>query len=130
MALLCCHGSPRSNTDLIRATTPDAELAPMLGDTAAVVVAGGHTHQQMLRRVYDKVIVNGGSVGLPFERQLPSNKKVVPPRAEYAIISSDHGRLNIDLRRVPIDLAALRAATLASDMPHARWWMKYWVGKA
>ncbi len=126
MMLLCCHGSPRSNTEIIRATTPDTELVPMLGDTAAVVVAGGHTHQQMLRRVYDKVIVNSGSVGLPFERRLSSNKKVVPSRAEYAIISSDNGRLNIELRRVPVDMSVLRATTLASDMPHARWWIKYW----
>src|SRR5262245_53448353 len=29
--LLCCHGSPLSNTDIIRATTPDDELERMLG---------------------------------------------------------------------------------------------------
>lgn len=31
--LLCCHGSPRSYDDIIRANTPDEDLEPMLAGT-------------------------------------------------------------------------------------------------
>ena len=125
--LLCCHGSPRSNTEIIRATTPDTELALMLGNTTATLIAGGHTHQQLLRRFRNTLFLNPGSVGLPFEERFPSGKVVNPPWAEYAIISSNNGRLSIDLRRVLVDVEALREAVRASDMPHARWWIKDWV---
>ena len=47
--LLCCHGSPRSYDDVIRASTPDEELDLLLADMDAQIIAGGHTHTRMLR---------------------------------------------------------------------------------
>src|SRR5919201_821390 len=46
--LLCYHGSPRSNREEIRASTPDAQLAERLGQQRALVIAGGHTHRHVL----------------------------------------------------------------------------------
>ncbi|MBE2200617.1 MAG: imidazole glycerol phosphate synthase subunit HisH [Anaerolinea sp.] len=43
-SLLCFHGSPRHNKEIIKATTPDDELAEKLGDAQADIMAGGHTH--------------------------------------------------------------------------------------
>src|SRR6266550_9558574 len=65
-SLLFVHGSPRSYNEPILATTPAEELARMLGDAAPRVLVVGHTHVQMLRRLPETVIVNPGSVGLPF----------------------------------------------------------------
>lgn len=48
--LLCFHGSPKSNTDIIVSTTSDEELERMLSGFHATVMAGGHTHVQMIRR--------------------------------------------------------------------------------
>ncbi|HEV8191691.1 MAG TPA: metallophosphoesterase family protein, partial [Ktedonobacterales bacterium] len=65
--LLCYHGSPRSFDDVIVPTTPDDALEAMLGNAVAhaTILAGGHTHLQMLRRYGDAHLVNPGSVGLP-----------------------------------------------------------------
>lgn len=49
-SLVCFHGSPSSNRDEIRPTTPNEELARLLEGHRANVFAGGHTHAQMLRR--------------------------------------------------------------------------------
>jgi len=48
--LVCFHGTPRSNTETLLATTPEAEVARMLGTYTQTVLAGGHTHVAMLRR--------------------------------------------------------------------------------
>jgi predicted phosphodiesterase len=125
-SLLCFHGSPKANTDFILPTTPDDELKDMLARQTATVMAGGHTHVQMLRRLKDVMIVNVGSVGEPFERY-PSSawEPRILPWAEYAIVSWSNGALGIELRRVPIDFGAAKQATMVSENPFD--WMKYWI---
>ena len=124
-ALLCYHGSPRSSWDGIRGATPDAELAEKLNGWRAAVMAGGHTHEQFVRRLDRSIVINPGSVGLPWE-SLPGGGGRNPPWAEYAVVSHEAGRLSVDLRRVPVDLEAIRQALLASGMPHAAWWAADW----
>ncbi len=122
--MICFHGSPRSNTDVILATTPDEDLELMLGDTDATVVAGGHTHAQMLRRLGGTTAINPGTVGRPYERySLPHTR----PQAEYALITAGGGGLGIELRRTPVDAARVVEAARASGMPHARWWSSAWA---
>ncbi len=65
-SFLCYHGSPRSNHERIEATTPDPELSRYLEGHDADIFAGGHTHTQMFRRFRRSVVLNPGSVGLPF----------------------------------------------------------------
>src|SRR6185503_21007890 len=48
--LLLFHGSPHSHMDDLLATTPPEELDRLLGGNQAPVMAGGHTHVQMLRQ--------------------------------------------------------------------------------
>jgi putative phosphoesterase len=63
-----CHGSPRRDDEILTRGTPDASLTEVLGAVAEGVVVGGHTHQQLIRRVRDDLVyVNAGSVGLPYE---------------------------------------------------------------
>ena len=123
--LLCYHGSPRSNWDEIRGGTPDAELAEKLGGRRAAVMAGGHTHEQFVRRLGRSIVINPGSVGLPWE-DLPGGGGRNPPWAEYAVVGHEQGRFSVDLRRVPVDQAAIRRALLESGMPHAEWWAADW----
>ena len=115
--LLCFHGSPNSNTDFILSTTPEAELEKMLAGHTATVMAGGHTHVPMVRRHKSTIIVNVGSVGLPFEQMPFTGQPSILPWAEYAIIDWVNGVLGIELRRIPIDREALVQAMLASGMP-------------
>jgi putative phosphoesterase len=124
--LLCFHGSPLSNTDIIRATTPDDELERMLGGQRATVLAGGHTHTQLLRRYRDMILLNPGSVGLPYEQNSATGGSRNPPWAEYAVVGWAAGKLSIELRRVPVDAAAIVRAARANAMPHAEWWVQDW----
>jgi putative phosphoesterase len=124
ITILCFHGSPRSNRERIIAATPDEELEPMLSGFTATVMAGGHTHAQLLRRFRDGFILNPGSVGLPIERTPTKDRR--PPWAEYALIGYENGRLSIELRRAPVDVATVVRAAHESGMPHAEWWSKDW----
>ncbi len=118
--LLCFHGSPRSYSDVIAATTPTAEIRSMVAGYQAPIMAGGHTHVQMLRRYGQAFIINPGSVGLlgvgPTSEDLPRNTHV--HWAEYAIITLRDEQLSIDLRRTPLDIPAVLQAGYASGMPN------------
>lgn len=124
--LLAYHGSPRSSVEVIVATTPDEELAGMLSGSRATVMAGGHTHQQMLRRYNEAALINPGSVGLPYERVTATGQVRHPPRAEYALAGWEDGVLSVDFRRVPFDVDLLIQTALESGMPHAGWWIQGW----
>jgi putative phosphoesterase len=123
--LLCFHGSPRSYHDVILPTTPDDSLEGMLGDTRAAILAGGHTHLQMLRRHGDAHLINVGSAGLPGVGAAAQRNRHVR-WAEYAVIEVDGDRLDISLRRTPLDIDQLLAKARASGMPAVDWWATLW----
>jgi predicted phosphodiesterase len=107
------HGSPDSHTQDVLATTSDEELERLLGGRHADVMAGGHTHIQMLRQHRGTWVVNPGSVGMPFRRYVAGARPEIMPYAEYAIVDDGGAAIGVELRRVPLDRAALRAQTRA-----------------
>jgi predicted phosphodiesterase len=123
--LVCFHGSPHSYDDWIFPTTPDGEVERMLSGFEAQVMVGGHTHLQMMRRLEVGMLVNPGSVGLPFLHWWPNTVEVAP-WAEYGLIDIDGDRLRLDLRRTEYDVAALLRLSRSSGMPHADWWGGTW----
>ncbi len=64
---LYCHGSPRSDEEIITALTPAERLAPMLAGVDEALVVCGHTHHQFELRAGERRVVNAGSVGMPYE---------------------------------------------------------------
>ena len=123
---LCFHGSPHSYDDWIFATTSDEELRRMLDGFQQPVLVGGHTHIQMIRRYDESVIVNPGSVGLPFREWWPRPIRI-SHWAEYGVIGGENGRLSLDLRRTAYDVEAFLKLSLESGMPHAQWWADCWL---
>jgi predicted phosphodiesterase len=93
---LFCHGSPRSDEEIIAAVTPEERLTRILGDTAEDVVVCGHTHHQFDRRAAGKRVVNAGSVGMPYEGR---------PGAFWLLIDGE-----VQLRRTDYDVEAAIAA--------------------
>jgi putative phosphoesterase len=128
--LLCYHGSPRSNLEDIRATTPDAELETIFADHTATVAIGGHTHTQMVRRYREMLVVNPGSVGAPVAYARGATKVHSPSWAEFGVLevteSPQGPALQIQLHRVPIDVDALIASVKASGMPYQEWYLDRW----
>jgi predicted phosphodiesterase len=136
--LLGYHGSPVSFRDRIGPATPDEAIAPLFADALAhgraLVLAGGHTHVQMVRRYRGVLLLNPGSVGLPYDVVPPAARVLNPTWAEYAIVEcgegAQGGELAIELRRVPYALAVWRAAVEGSGMPHAAWLLADWIDAA
>lgn len=125
--LLCFHGSPKSNTDIILAMTPPTNVDELLNGHRAAVMAGGHTHMQMMRQHKGIMLTNAGSVGMPFEQALFVHAPRYLPWAEYAIVSCRQGVIGVDLRRVPVDIEAVRLPATSSGLPDASDWIKNWL---
>jgi putative phosphoesterase len=111
------HGSPRSHMEDLLATTPASALDEALGEERPAVMAGGHTHIQMMRQHRGTLLVNPGSLGMPFETFADGGPPKVLPHAEYAIVESHQGAVSVTLRRLPLDPAALRSALEGWDSP-------------
>jgi len=125
--LLCYHGSPRSFDDRLLPSTDGETLDSWFTGHAATLYAGGHTHTQMLVRHHRALVLNPGSVGLPFDTFPPGPGTRNPAWSEYAVVTvGGGGPLFVEFRRTPFDLAALLAAAQSSGMPHAAWWASDW----
>jgi putative phosphoesterase len=116
--LLLFHGSPVSHLhDLLATTAPD-EVDRLLSGHHAPVMAGGHTHVQMLRQHRGMLLVNPGSLGQPFKEYVNGGPPTVLAHAEYATVEADKGNINVTLRRVELDRSALKkAAAVAAENP-------------
>ena len=125
LPLLAYHGSPRSNVERIVSMTSYHDLDAMFANHKARIFIGGHTHQQFIRHYNQALLINPGSAGLPFER-LGEGVDHRPPWAEYAVITAERGRVSVDLRRTPIELAKLRDSVMHSGMPDPKWWLQDW----
>jgi predicted phosphodiesterase len=113
------HATPRSNMEDLLATTPDATVDEMLDGRRARVLAGGHTHLQMLRQHRGMAVVNTGSLGAPFREYAFGGTPVILPHAEYAIVEVTPVAIRVDLRRVALEPAALVAQVDGWDNPLA-----------
>jgi predicted phosphodiesterase len=89
------HGSPRSCNEGLGPWCSDDELERQLGEIGETLLVCGHTHRPLCRRVASGMVVNVGSVGLPFNRDR---------RAQYAILHHDGGGWDVEFRQVPYDV--------------------------
>ncbi len=102
--VLFCHGSPRSDEEMILRTTPDEWLRDMLQDVSADVVVCGHTHMQFDRVVDGIRVVNAGSVGLAYGA----------PGAHWLLLGT-----GIEHRRTPYENDAFADRVEALEWPLA-----------
>jgi predicted phosphodiesterase len=126
ISLLCFHGSPRSNTEILKATTPDEEVTAAFEGVNATILAGGHTHTPMLRRFNQSYLINPGSVGLPWENKKESNEIRNPPWAEYAVIHIEDSYPTITFHHIRYDVRSLVDVAHQCGMPYAEWWTQDW----
>jgi hypothetical protein len=127
--LLCFHGSPRSNTEIIGShTTPEALIEAIDGSTATLL-AGGHTHHQLLRRFDRQWLINPGSVGMTHRLTRVDRETTTPPWAEYGVVTVENGAIDVSLRAVPLDVDAVRAQAPES-MPHRDDFLAFWSAPA
>jgi predicted phosphodiesterase len=103
-AIKMCHGSPRSDIELLTPRTSINRLHAAVGGISESTVAHGHTHLQYERRIKGLVIAAPGSVGLPYG--------VTQPGARWAILGNE-----VELRTTRYDFAASISAARNLSYP-------------
>lgn len=119
--MLLYHGSPRSNVEDILATTPPELLDTLLEERQATVMAGGHTHLQMLRQHRGSLVLNAGSVGMPFKEYVAGARPTILAHAEYAVVEEAAGIVGVTLYRVPLDKNTLQDSLAQTTNPLRDW---------
>lgn len=101
-----CHGSPRSDIEIVTPRTPAQRICAMTDGVTERIVLSGHTHLQFDRRVAGLRSVNPGSVGMPYHELRGAFWAVLGPEVE--------------LRRTEYDLQETVRIYAASDDPLSR----------
>jgi predicted phosphodiesterase len=102
-ATLFCHGSPRSDEEILTALTLEARWRPMFAGVEQQLVVCGHTHAQSDRVLGGVRVVNAGSVGMPYEGRAG---------AYWALLGHD-----VRLRRTDYDVRAAEAELRGGGWP-------------
>ncbi len=101
-----CHGSPRSDEELITFATPEPRIRALLDGVGERVLVSAHSHVQFDRTVAGIRSVNPGSVGMPYEGR--------PGAAYWALLGPD-----VELRRTDYDLDEAVRRYRSTDDPLA-----------
>ena len=110
---LFCHGSPRTDMEILTADTPDTRLREAVAGVGEVAVVCGHTHMQFDRTVTGKRVVNPGSVGLPYEGA---------PGAYWAVLGPD-----VDFKRTTYDPEGAAESFRATGYPGVEEYVQEYV---
>ncbi len=126
------HASMRNNRDGIFPGTSDENLRQQI-DPAPAVLCVGHTHQPLLRIIDKTLVVNVGSVGMPFDGD---------SRAGYAQLTWSDNRWQTKLIRLDYDQhqmerdfvetgfspeAGALTALMLVEFRHARPYLHLWM---
>lgn len=103
-----CHGTPRDDSEVVLVDSPLDRWATVLQDLPSAVrtVVCGHTHMPFARLVDRRLVVNPGSVGMPYGR----------PGGHWALLRGG----TVSLHRVEIDVDAAVGAVIARSTYPAR----------
>ena len=114
-----CHGTPRDDDEVVLVDTRLARWAEVFADLddADRVVVCGHTHMPFARLVDRRLVVNSGSIGMPYGRAGGS----------WALLRDGQ----VELRHTPVDVEAAVAAVVAgSAYPDRQAWADEYVRSA
>lgn len=114
--VLFCHATPRDDQEVVLADSRPQRWAEVFAglDPAVGTVVCGHTHLPFVRLAAGRLVINPGSVGLPYGR----------PGAHWALLQDGA----VSLRRTLIDPEELVRRTAAkSSMPMVDEWLADFV---
>ena len=103
--VLFCHGSPRSDMEILTEATPQERLSEVLAGVKEDVVVCGHTHMQFDRVCDGKRVLNAGSVGMPYGE----------PGAYWLLLGP-----GVSLRKTNYDLDAAADRVRKTEFPLAQ----------
>ncbi|MBI4317589.1 MAG: metallophosphoesterase family protein [Chloroflexi bacterium] len=106
--ILLVHGSPRRINEYLFEDRPLSSFRRLAASAQADVVVYGHTHRPYVKTADGVLFVNVGSTGKP---------KDGDPRACYALLEVQAGKVDVNFQRVPYDLTAVASAIRKSGLP-------------
>jgi putative phosphoesterase len=109
--VLFCHGTPRDDDEVVLVDSALSRWSEVFADLDPAVrtVVCGHTHMPFQRMVDRRLVVNPGSLGMPYGR----------PGPHWALLRDGV----VQLRRTEVDLAWLAQQTIElSDYPGVAEW--------
>jgi predicted phosphodiesterase len=86
-----CHGSPRSDEELVTPETPAARIRELTDEIPERIIVTAHTHLQFDRQIAGIRSINPGSIGMPYAER---------PGAYWTWLGPD-----VELRRSEYDVA-------------------------
>jgi putative phosphoesterase len=111
--VLFCHATPRDDTEIVLVDSPLERWAEVLDGVAEPTVVCGHTHMPFARLADRRLVVNPGSVGMPYGAR----------GAHWALLGD-----GVQLRRTSYDVeAACRFLVSRSGYPGIEEWADYFV---
>ena len=114
--VLFCHGTPRDDNEVVLVDSPMdrwADVLSTLDDDVSTVVCG-HTHMPFVRLAHGRLVVNSGSVGMPYGQV----------GAHWSLLAGG----TVTLRRTLFDVDAVCARIAReSGYPDAAEWADYFV---
>jgi putative phosphoesterase len=115
-AVLFCHGTPRDDEEVVLVDTRPQRWLEALADVPTQVrtVVCGHTHMPFLRLVDTRLVVNPGSVGMPYGGA----------GAHWTLLRA--GRVTFGVASFDLD-AARRQIAVGSDYPDVDEWTEYFL---
>ena len=114
-----CHGTPRDDEEVVLVDTRLERWAEAFADLPPHVatVVCGHTHMPFLRLVDRRLVVNPGSIGMPYGR----------PGGAWALLHG--GAVTLHHTEVDVDVAVARVVA-ESDYPDRQAWADYFLRAA
>ncbi|NDH28693.1 MAG: metallophosphoesterase [bacterium] len=119
IAMTFCHASPGSRTIPLSADLDPSTTLELLGQTDSRVVCVGFTHTARVKDYGWKVLVDAGSVGMPYDGDATAAFTVVDIDPEAKTIAAEVYRASYDTEKVADAISArgltgdtYRAATL------------------
>lgn len=117
--VVCCHGTPRDDDEVVVVDTRLERWAEVFAglDADEQTVVCGHTHMPFVRLVDRRLVVNPGSIGMPYGRAGGS----------WALLR----RGQVELRHTTVDVeAAVAAVVRDSGYPDRRAWAEEYLRAA
>lgn len=114
--VLFCHGTPRDDEEVVLVDSHLQRWQDVFTELPLVVrtVVCGHTHMPFVRLVDRRLVVNSGSIGMPYGR----------PGGSWALL--DNGA--VSLRHTPVDIDHAVARVIAeSTFPDREEWANYFL---
>jgi len=106
--MFVCHASPNDHLhEYLEYETDDDYLKKMIAKTKKNILVVGHTHNPFIKRYFDRLVINTGSVGQPRDNN---------PKLSYCILEAKN--IDAEIIRLNYDYKTAAEKIIKAKLPH------------